>query len=90
MKIANSNGSLTNVDLDPVSSICWSRKGKQLACGLKTGKIAQVTPGGVVKKTHEAGVAQCQVLDLLWLEGIFYLNFILRQCIRLYLRSCFG
>jgi len=36
------------------TSICWSSKGKQIACGSDEGDLYQIDPSGVVKKTHLA------------------------------------
>jgi nucleoporin NUP159 len=42
------SGSLAQV-FDNVSSISWSKLGKQIACGLSNGDIVQVTPEGAEK-----------------------------------------
>jgi uncharacterized protein YjiK len=63
----NSNviGSLENV-----SSLSWSRKGKQLGCGMRDGSISQVNLSGQVVKTIPLleEFESVHVQELLWIE----------------------
>lgn len=34
------------------TSMCWSSKGKQIACGTDTGELYQIDPTGALKKRH--------------------------------------
>ncbi|KAI8820640.1 uncharacterized protein EV422DRAFT_567535 [Fimicolochytrium jonesii] len=54
-----------------ITSMCWSKKGKQLACGLQDGTIVQVTPEGSEKK--RIGVPpnldfSASVSSILWID----------------------
>ncbi|KAJ3161018.1 hypothetical protein HDU88_007434 [Geranomyces variabilis] len=50
VQIVGFSQNVTALHLTDVTTISWSKKGKQLACGLKDGSIVQVTPEGVEKR----------------------------------------
>ena len=56
----------------PVSSVCWSVKGKQVAMGLQSGEIAQFIPEGeqkdVISRPSEL-VGSYALSDLRWIEN---------------------
>ncbi|KAI9348779.1 hypothetical protein DFJ73DRAFT_428906 [Zopfochytrium polystomum] len=58
------------------TAISWSRRGKQLACGTKDGKIVQLNLEGVVKNETpppEGLVEGAKMGELLWLEDKVFL-----------------
>ncbi|KAJ3024111.1 hypothetical protein HKX48_006467 [Thoreauomyces humboldtii] len=68
----------TVLPLAAVKSICWSKKGKQLACGLKDGSITQMTPEGIEKKRipkPSALGAEYEVFHIHWPEASMFMVF---------------
>ncbi|KAJ1920810.1 hypothetical protein H4219_001046 [Mycoemilia scoparia] len=65
---------------DKFTSISWSRKGKQIACGTSLGNIVQFTSAGVEKNrypgpppTDDADLTECAVLSLEWVDNMVFL-----------------
>lgn len=59
-----------------ITTACWSRKGKQLACGTASGTIIRVSLDGSVKGTIPAPPAlpaDSSVRHILWLENSVFL-----------------
>ncbi|KAJ3179182.1 hypothetical protein HDU87_003141 [Geranomyces variabilis] len=50
VQIVGFSENIAALPLTDVTTMSWSKKGKQLACGLKDGSIVQVTPEGVEKR----------------------------------------
>lgn len=64
------NGSTTPIPVDfQTTTACWSKKGKQLACGTTTGQIVRILLDGTVKNTIAApnGVSS-SVNHVIWVE----------------------
>ncbi|CAI2163704.1 13995_t:CDS:10 [Funneliformis geosporum] len=71
-------GSVKNSKLgEQVTAICWSPKGRQLACGSQSGRLVQFTPDGIVKSTYQAppGIQESTyyVRNVLWLENSIFI-----------------
>ncbi|KAI8908553.1 hypothetical protein EDD86DRAFT_270608 [Gorgonomyces haynaldii] len=71
------NNTLFNLDQKPlrqdVLECCWSRKGKQIVCGLKDGSLVQLTPDGIEKRKIPApgpGIPKA----ILWLENKLFVT----------------
>ncbi|SNX82472.1 related to nucleoporin [Melanopsichium pennsylvanicum] len=74
--IVNLNSGSFGAQLDATASrataVCWSVKGKQIAVGLESGEIAQITPEGEPKDRiakPESLQGPYHVSDLRWLEN---------------------
>jgi WD40 repeat protein len=69
--IATFDGKITmSKDTPGITSICWSRKGKQIACALSDGSIQQIKPNGQIALSIPADkdVSGMKIKELLWLE----------------------
>ncbi|TPX33326.1 hypothetical protein SmJEL517_g03693 [Synchytrium microbalum] len=76
LKSMKLDGTIADLKQIDVTSISWSPRGKQLACGLSSGDLVLITPDGTSKGTvakHLAlGSSQVKVHDLLWFENSVY------------------
>ncbi|KAJ3147641.1 hypothetical protein HDU89_005259 [Geranomyces variabilis] len=70
VQIVGFSQNITVLHLTDVTTISWSKKGKQLACGLKDGSIVQVTPEGLEKRriTPPPSLNNQPVTHLTWIE----------------------
>ncbi|RKO92951.1 hypothetical protein BDK51DRAFT_40517 [Blyttiomyces helicus] len=67
-------GEVVAVPIPGLTSMCWSKKGKQLAVGDRNGTIFQVTPAGQVKNKipRPGSVSDGMIVrHILWLEKPF-------------------
>ncbi|CAG8570975.1 6146_t:CDS:10 [Paraglomus occultum] len=73
---SNSSKVISEIKGD-VSSICWSPKGKQIACGTYSGKIIQYTQDAIAKVIYPPPPKlpenqSMKVLNLFWLETFLF------------------
>ncbi|TPX49252.1 hypothetical protein SeLEV6574_g01575 [Synchytrium endobioticum] len=74
LKSMKLDGSVSDMKQSNVSAISWSPRGKQLACGLRSGDIVFITPKGTQKGTlsKHPVLENVKVHELLWFENSVY------------------
>eukprot|EP00842_Homolaphlyctis_polyrhiza_P000111 jgi/Hompol1/10/HPOL_001306-RA len=72
VRIVHLDGNIVVLPTTDVTAICWSRKGKQIACGTRSGHVVKATPAGEIKKDDKppptSDVAGFIIKELVWLD----------------------